>query len=183
MGIFDRIRGDRANPRGDAQPSDDERAVERYRYLLRTAPPEAIEQTHAEAFARLTPEQRRMVLDALASELPQGERDAALRGGDAPGALARVATRAELRQPGSMERAFGRMGPGMGLGGMMAGSFLSTMAGAVLGTAIGHSLFANEAGAAGIPSSGTGDAGYADAGDAGGDFGGDVGGDIGGFDV
>ena len=39
----------------------DEQAIERYRYMLNTAPPETIEQAHAEAFARLTPEQRRLV--------------------------------------------------------------------------------------------------------------------------
>ena len=179
MGIFDRFTGSsRARSEGVQGTSDDERAIERYRYLLRTAPPEAIEQTHAEAFARLTPEQRRQVLGALSSELPEAERAAALRGGEAPGALARVATRAEMRQPGSMERAFGRMNAGPGLGGLMAGSFLSTMAGAVLGTAIGHSLFGGDA-AGGSQDFGIGDA-SADAGDIGGDFGG---GDIGGFDV
>ena len=180
MGIFDRLLGGGTPRAGDVRGSgDDERAIERYRYLLRTAPPEAIEQTHAEAFARLTPEQRRLVLGALSSELPESERDAALRGGDAPGALARVATRAEMRQPGSMERAFGRVNAGRGIGGLMAGSFLSTMAGAVIGTAIGHAIFANDATAG--PADAAGDGGnYSDAGDAGGDFGG---GDIGGFDV
>ena len=52
--------------------SDDEIAVERYRYLLRTAPPETIEQVHAEAFATLTPEQRRQVFDELSRQSPQG---------------------------------------------------------------------------------------------------------------
>jgi hypothetical protein len=60
----------------------------------------------------------------------------------------------------------------------MAGSFLSTMAGAVLGTAIAHSLFSQDAA---IDSHDVaGDDATADAGDFGGDFGG---GDIGGFDV
>ena len=36
------------------QQMTDQQAVERYRYLLQTAPPEAIEQAHAEAFSRLT---------------------------------------------------------------------------------------------------------------------------------
>jgi hypothetical protein len=57
----------RGTPPG--QPTD-EQAVERYRYLLRTAPPEAIEAAHAEAFARLTPEQRRLVLEGLGADLP-----------------------------------------------------------------------------------------------------------------
>lgn len=54
-------------------PSEDELAVERYRYLLRTAPPERIEDVHAEAFARLTPEQRRMVFDELSRTAPADE--------------------------------------------------------------------------------------------------------------
>lgn len=37
---------------------DDQRAIERYQYLLKTAPPDKIEQAHAEAFAQLTPQQR-----------------------------------------------------------------------------------------------------------------------------
>ncbi len=50
--------------------SEDDVAIDRYRYLLRTAPPEAVEQAHAEAFARLTPEQRRRVLTDLGESLP-----------------------------------------------------------------------------------------------------------------
>jgi len=42
--------------------SEDERAIERYRYMLRTAPPDTVEEAHAEAFGQLTPEQRQMVL-------------------------------------------------------------------------------------------------------------------------
>src|SRR4051812_34324113 len=47
------------------QRSEDEAAIERYRYLLRTAPPETIEQVHAEAFGRLTEPQRQQVLADL----------------------------------------------------------------------------------------------------------------------
>ncbi len=44
-------------PRRPPQPpkSEDEIAIERYRYLLRTAPPQTIEQVHAEAFSKLSP--------------------------------------------------------------------------------------------------------------------------------
>jgi hypothetical protein len=75
MGIFDRIFGSREAPTGGQptqQPglSEDERAIARYRYMLKTAPPETIEQAHAEAFAKLTPDQRRKVLDQLRGELP-----------------------------------------------------------------------------------------------------------------
>jgi hypothetical protein len=142
MGFFDRFRN-----QAPAADDADAQAIARYRYLLRTAPPEAIEQAHAEAFAQLTPEQRRRLLAELAADMPDVERNAALRGGDQPGALAQAATRAELRQPGSMERAWSRMsaapapGMGMGLGGMFAGSFLASMAGSVLGTVMAQQFF------------------------------------------
>ena len=110
MGFLDRLFG--GGDSRDQRPappvpqarqlSDDELAVERYRYLLRTAPPESIEAVHTEAFAKLTPEQRQAVYRSLAEQMPAGERLVS----DEPSALARAATRAELRSPGSMERAF-----------------------------------------------------------------------------
>jgi hypothetical protein len=154
---------------------DDQQAIERYRYMLRTAPPDDIERAHAEAFAQLTPEQRATVLRELAQQVPPSEVPAS----DDPSSLARMATRAEMRQPGTMERTFAGV-PGPGLGGM----FLSTLAGAFAGTAIANAFFdsqgtdASGAEGAGSEPSAEADAG-ADAG-AGGDFG-DVGGDVGGF--
>ena len=86
--------------------------------------------------------------------MPDAEAKAAQRAGDQPGSLARVATRAELRQPGTMERAWNRMGsaggPGMGFGGMFAGSLLASMAGTVLGTMIAQSFFSNHPEASGL---------------------------------
>ena len=191
-----------------AELNDDERAVERYRYLLRTAPPETIEEAHAEAFAQLTPEQRRLLLQELGQALPERERAAAR--GDDPQSLARVATRAEMRQRGTLERTFGGfsgggMGMGgIGLGGLFAGSFLSSFAGMLVGGAIANQFFNDsgyDQGAAGdgagdgtdagdqTDASGDAESGYAaedagtgDFGDAGG-FGGDFGGgDFGGGD-
>ena len=143
MGILDRLIGAGAQrpvsePQGTEQ-SADEQAIARYRYMLRTAPPETIEQAHAEAFARLTPEQRQKVLQQLSDELPERERAAAYRGGDNPEWLARVATRAEVRQPGAIERAFGgfgssRFGGGPAYGGGFGGGGLG---GAGLGGVVG----------------------------------------------
>jgi len=149
MGIFDRIFGGREAPTA-GQPtqnpglSEDEQAIARYRYMLKTAPPETIEQAHAEAFAKLTPDQRRKLLDQLRAELPDAEVAAAARMGDNPAELARVATRAEVRHPGTMERVFGRLGGGAGMGGFLTGTFLSSIAGTVVGsmitqTFLGHS--------------------------------------------
>src|SRR5215210_2414682 len=107
---------------GEYQPADaDERAIERYRYMLKTAPPETIEQAHEEAFAKLTPAQRAQALRELAAETPEGERAALGEGRDDPKTLARLATRSEMRQPGSIERIFGGTGRGPGMGGMMGG--------------------------------------------------------------
>jgi hypothetical protein len=135
--------------RGPDPRSPDEIALERYRYLLRTAPPEQIEQAHAEAFANLTPEQRSMALQQLAQIVPESE----LRGAsDDPRSLARLATRAELRQPGSVERALGQprqqeqggrgMGMGMGMPGL-GSMLLYSLAGSFIGTAIASTMFAN----------------------------------------
>jgi hypothetical protein len=146
MGIWDRF-----GRKSDEQAAADTQAIERYRYMLRTAPPEAIEQAHAEAFARLTPEQRRMVLEELKGEMPEVERTAAARDGDSPGELARLATRAEIRRPGAMERIFGGVGTSpawsgaapatAGLGSMLAGGFLASMAGSVLGSMVAQHFF------------------------------------------
>jgi len=123
--------------------SQDEQAIARYRYLLRTAPPEAIEQAHAEAFAQLTPEQRGILLKQMSEKLPPAERAMAERSGAQPEALARLATRAEIRQPGAMERMFGQAG-GMSFGGVLASSLLGSIAGTVIGSAIGREFFAGE---------------------------------------
>jgi hypothetical protein len=166
MGFFDRFKTSSDQPAGGA--SADEQAIARYRYLLKTAPPEAIEQAHAEAFARLTPEQRQRLLNELAADMPDAERNAAYRAGEAPGALARVATRAELREPGAMERAWNRMGTmpgaGIGMGGMFAGSLLASMAGTVLGTMIAQQFFTHHPEASHLFGS-TADAGHPTSGD------------------
>jgi hypothetical protein len=176
-------------PAPDRPRSADDQALERYRYLLRTAPPEQIEEAHAEAFAQLTPEQRRQVLGQLgeAGERPQG---------DDPRSLARAATRAEMRQPGVLERAFGpgpgRYGPGygggfgggfggMGMGGMIGGSMLGTIGGLVVGTAVADALFDTGIGDGGLFGGGDEEAyaaGYEDGAGADGDYGGDPGGDF-----
>ena len=160
-------------PRIDAM--DDQQAIERYRYMLRTAPPDDVERAHAESFARLTPAQRRMVLDELAQQVPPSE----VPETEDAQSLARLATRAEMRQPGTLERTFSGMPGGPAMGGM----FLSTLAGAFVGTAIAGALFADEtpfAGDQGVGGEGNhGDAesdfGGGDVGDGGfggGDFGG-----------
>lgn len=215
MGFLDRLLGrepdpaERQDPYGRSAPgapagtgprSPDERAVERYRYLLATAPPEGIEQAHAEAFAQLTPDQRRQVLQQLAQHVPPSERL-----GDDPAGLARMATRTELRNPGTLERTFGGAPAGQGgqgysgqgyggqgyggpgLGTMIGGSLLGTVAGVVVGSAIANAMFGpafGDLGSDAFAADAGGAEGGADGGDAGNDAGGgDAGGDAGGGDV
>jgi len=133
MSFLDRLFGARTAepdpvPRG-APRNDDARAVERYRYLLETAPPATIEQVHAEAFAKLTSEQRQLVFHQLSASAPAGE----IPVDDQAPTLAQAATRAELRQPGSMERSFQG---GAGVGSMLGASLLGTIAGYVVGSAL-----------------------------------------------
>jgi hypothetical protein len=151
--------------------------------MLQTAPPEDIERAHEEAFARLTPDQRRQALAALAQVVPPSE----VRGDD-PSSLARTATRAEVRQPGTIERAWGSGGAGLGLGSW----FLATLAASFIGTAAAQAFFDNDPGTSGDAADsgagtdaeagsefGEGDVASGDIGDfGGGDFGG---GDFGGI--
>ena len=118
------------DPQGGLSASD-QAAIQRYRYLVKTAPPDAIEQAHEEAFAQLTPEQRREALRSLSTAVPERERAGAR---DDPRSLARLATRAELRSPGTVERS-------LGAGGLFAGGLLSSLAGAFIGSSIAHALF------------------------------------------
>ena len=124
-------------PRTHAATTDDERALDRYRYLIRTAPPETIEQVHAEAFARLTDSQRALIYEELSRGATTGERPLSSE----PATLARAATRAELRQPGSLERSLSGSTAGItpgapGFGSMLASSLLGTVAGYVIGSAL-----------------------------------------------
>ncbi len=180
-------------PTSPAGPGDDAQAIERYRYLLRTAPPDQVEQAHAEAFAQLSPEQRQQVLGQLAAAVPESERPTS----DDPRALARTATRAEMRSPGTLERTFGGPGPGRGgpgFGSMVGASLLGTIGGLVVGTAVADALFDSGAGDGGLvggeePAAAEGADGFGaeDLGPGGGDFGSgdfggsDFGGDLGGF--
>ncbi len=181
---------------GRQEQLPDDQAIARYRYLLRTAPPEQIEQAHAEAFAQLTVDQRQQVLAQLAAAVPAGERPRT----DDPQTLARVATRAEMRQPGTLERTWSGMPAGIGMGGLMMGNFMSTIAGVVVGSMVADAFLGNaeydqgsiEAADASADTSGAeggdfgaGDSGFGDGGafgDMGGGFGDFGGGDFGGGD-
>jgi hypothetical protein len=176
MGFLDRLFGSEQDESADRRrpPTEDERALERYRYLLHTAPPETIEQVHAEAFAKLTDEQRARIYEELSRGAGTGERPLSSE----PATLARAATRAEMRQPGTLERSF----QGPGLGGMFASSLLGTVAGFVIGSALVSAFLPWDSGADGsAEADAADDPGADDTGGFGGDDfgGGDFGGDFG----
>lgn len=210
MGFLDRLFGgedaERQPPRAPQNaygrqastqppPSEDEIAIERYRYLLRTAPPETIEQVHAEAFAKLTEPQRQQVLAEISAGLPTSEQP---RSSD-PQSMARAATRAEYMNPGFMERTLGPQRQGPSFGAMLGSSILGTVVGYVIGSALVSSFlaptFADDQGSQdGAAQDDTADGGSgaeagadtasADAGgwdDPGSGWGGDAGADAGGF--
>jgi hypothetical protein len=182
MGFLDRLFGTQEQDEAPATPrrrppNEDERAVERYRYLLRTAPPETIEQVHAEAFGRLTEEQRALVYEELSKGSGTGERPLSSE----PATLARSATRKEMRDPGSLERTLAGSGAavngGPSFGSMVGSTILGTVAGYVIGSALVSAFLPWDGGADANADSGSdgGDSGDASA-DAGSDFGGDFGG-------
>jgi hypothetical protein len=127
----------------DGAPSaDDERAIARYLYLLRTAPPEAIEQVHADAFRALTEAQRSELLARIAQVLPPYERGLAVPVNGTPIGLARLITRAEMRQPGTVARLFGS---GADFRSVAVPSLLGGIAGAVAVSAIAAPFLAGAA--------------------------------------
>ena len=139
MGFFDKVFGrdttleDRPTAhRPTVKRTDDEIAVERYEYLLRTATPQTIEKVHEEAFAKLTPAQLDIMFGRLAEVAPENERPT-----DAtPATLAKAATLTEAKQPGALARAFGGQ-DGAGWGGSMYG----TLAGYVVASSLLDAYF------------------------------------------
>lgn len=161
MGLLDRLLGhERSAPRPSGGTPDanvqpratasaqtlslaDEQALTRYRYLLRMAPPEALEEVHAEAFGRLSPEQRVRVLREIAGAMPSVEAPGGSSAED-PRALARFATRAELRRPGVLARILraGAGGAGMAPSASLASSFVA----GALGSLVAQQLLSAAAG-------------------------------------
>lgn len=177
MGFLDRLFGTEPQQNAPAVPpygqpngqqrvpvsvgarSDDEIALERYRYLLRTAPPETIEQVHREAYGQLTDEQRGMLLTELSASAPAGEAPKS----SSPDDLAKAATRAELRQPGTLERTY------------QAPSFLAMFGSSMLGSIAGYVVASAIMSAFLPPMDASSDASADSAGDASADSGADSG--------
>ena len=74
--------------------------VRQYRYLLRTAPGDALEHVHLEALAQLSPDERTAVLRTVQEQLVAGLR---LEADEVP-ALSRLVVLGERRSPGALLR-------------------------------------------------------------------------------
>lgn len=125
-----------------APDAEDERALARYRDMLKTAPAETIEQAHAAAIARLSPAQRELLLQQVGAMLPPSERALAGPANATPVGIARLLTRAETRQPGVAERMLSAVpassaSSGLRLGGVLGATLLGSVVGVVAGSAIG----------------------------------------------
>jgi len=187
MGFLDRLFGTNSDDQyrettekvraASAARSQDEIAVERYRYLLRTAPPETIEKVHEEAFTNLSPEQRKMLFAQLSADAPRGEAPKA----DDAHSLAVSATRSEMHQPGTMEKSLTNVsaangqagGPAVGAAPGFGSMFGSSLLGSIAGYVIASTLMS-----AFLPGPMAGDTGTSDnseAGSEGGDSAGDSG--------
>jgi len=161
MGFLDRLFGTSSDDEyrettekvraASAARSQDEIAVERYRYLLRTAPPETIEKVHEEAFSQLSAEQRKMLFSQLSAGAPRGEAPQA----DDAHSLAVSATRSEMRQPGTMEKSLTNVGAANaqaggsaggaapGFGSMFGSSLLGSIAGYVIASTMMSAFLPN----------------------------------------
>jgi hypothetical protein len=104
MGLLDRLfRGRRTSAEAPPRPVTGPEAIARWKYLLVTAPPEALATAHSDGLAALGADARAEVLRRMRTALSALEPGAVIPT-DAP-VLARAAARAERRSPGFLERA------------------------------------------------------------------------------
>jgi hypothetical protein len=120
MGLIDRLFGSRrATEERDARPLTAEEALARWRYLVGTAPPEALSEAHGGALEALGEASRAELLQRLRAGLSALEPGAVVPAD--PAVLMRAAARAERRTPGFLERALAADARGrQGLAGLAA---------------------------------------------------------------
>ncbi len=100
MSVLGRLFGTERESAVETGRETDARAINRYRHVLLNAPIESLEQAHTEAFAVLAERQRAALYEEFSRGAGTGERPLSSE----PATLARSATRAERRAPGSLER-------------------------------------------------------------------------------
>ena len=98
--------------RGRPEDLDDHEVQQRYRQVLRNAPPQLVEDAHADAFAQLDPRERQLLAQRLRQqaqqlEAPYGDPYDRDDHDDDPRTLARMAQQAEQQNPGVLDQLFG----------------------------------------------------------------------------
>jgi len=110
MGFLDRLlRGRRTSLDGASTPATGPEAVARWKYLLLTAPPEALAEAHAEALGHLDRSTRSDLLHRIRAALGDLEPGAVVPAEER--LLLRAAARTERRSPGFLERALSARTP------------------------------------------------------------------------
>lgn len=137
-GIADETSDTTAGDDWDAYPAlpgtPDYDSVERYKYVLAVAPPQALEQAHFESLVALTDEQRGQLHDSLAAS------GVSAASGFGPEDLARSMTQAERQRPRTLAVALGLTGlrssalPGDTLAAFLDGVVRSRAVAGLLGT-------------------------------------------------
>ncbi|HVP62848.1 MAG TPA: hypothetical protein VMT11_19995 [Myxococcaceae bacterium] len=128
MGLLDRLlRGRRTPDASEARPLTGEEVLARWRYLLGTAPPEALSAAHTDGLGALGETARAEVLHRLRAALSALEAGAVVPSDAA--VLMRAAARAERRAPGFFERALATDARGrQALGGLAAAVVVTSSA-------------------------------------------------------
>jgi hypothetical protein len=93
--------GKRHDPKGDPADTAEDPLVRQYRYLLRTAPVDALESAHTEAIALLSAGHRESLLETVRSSLLVGDHLTP----SAHAKIAHLVTDGERRAPGQLLRA------------------------------------------------------------------------------
>ncbi len=143
---FDAFTGDTREINTPPGPPPDilseEQAIQRYRYLLQTAPSETLERGHAEAFTRMAQTQRTRMLQELVTAFPEETRPTINVRADDPVSLAQCITHIERNTPGLLEQTLGGPAAGMG-GGMLAGTLFASIAVGFVESAAVQQFFTN----------------------------------------
>jgi len=124
MGLLDRLLGRRAPQAADARPLTGPEAIDRWKYLLRAAPAEALGVGHVEGLAALSPDASAPMLHSLRRALSALEPGTVVP--SAPDVLMRSAIRAERTAPGFLERTLGAGAKGQETLGALAGAVVAT---------------------------------------------------------
>ncbi len=118
-----------------------ERIVQRYRFIVQTAPPDDMEEAYVAAFAAVPAERRVRLPGNLVQVLPEGQRASIYLNQHDPQTLAQIAIAAEKHQPGSIERVLRDMDGN--LSGLASSELLNTFATAFVDSRTAQRFFDN----------------------------------------